>query len=395
LNQPERKAYSGVARFDHGVDVPNPRRGRLEPEKRTAPTVLFFCRSSYDSMSPMKHPPQKTSPPAAAKGLRAPYPPMEAKPVSDIPVGKHWQYEPKWDGFRCLIFRNGAAVELQSKSGRSLTRYFPELAAEISTLKKRKFVLDGEILVPQGNVYSFDALLQRIHPAASRIRTLAAQTPAALVVFDILAIDDRILTQEVLKARRKILENFASVYLKGHARITLSRATPKVEEARKWLRQGAKGLDGVVAKRDDLPYQSGNRSGMQKIKRFRSADCVVGGFRYGTGNKLVGSLLLGLYDDGGLLNHVGFTSSIAAKDKRDLTRKLEALIAPPGFTGAKPGGPSRWATERSAEWNPLKPKLVAEVCYDHFTDGRFRHGTRFLRWRPDKAPQQCTLEQIS
>lgn len=342
-----------------------------------------------------RHKPRKNAQAPPSRALRAPYPPMEAKPVTDIPVGDHWQYEPKWDGFRCLIFRNGHTVALQSKAGRPLTRYFPELVAEISKLKKPNFVLDGEILSPQEDGYSFDALLQRIHPAASRVRTLAAQTPAVLVIFDILAMDSKVLTHEILKTRRKILEKFAATYLKGRGRLILSPATPKIEKARKWLRQGARGLDGVMAKRDDLPYQSGNRLGMQKIKRFRSADCVVGGFRYGTGKKLVGSLLLGLYDNGGLLNHVGFTSSMAARDKMDLTHKLESLIAAPGFTGSKPGGPSRWATERSAEWKPLKPKLVAEVCYDHFTDGRFRHGTRFLRWRLDKAPRQCTLEQIS
>jgi ATP-dependent DNA ligase len=203
-----------------------------------------------------------------------------------------------------------------------------------------------------------------------------------------------LLTGAVLATRRKALEKFAKTYLKRRKRIGLSPVTRTVAVARKWLRQGVKGGDGVVAKRDDIPYQSGNRSGMQKIKNLRSADCVVGGFRYGEGEKKIGSLLLGLYDEKGLLNHVGFTSSLSADKKRNLTRKLQALIQPPGFTGSKPGGPSRWSTERSAQWEPLKPKLVVEVCYDHFSEGRFRHGTRFMRWRPDKAPRQCTMEQV-
>jgi ATP-dependent DNA ligase len=327
--------------------------------------------------------------------LNRPYLPMEARAVAEIPVGKQWQYEPKWDGFRCLVFRNGRAVELQSKAGRSLTRYFPELVAELSNIKAARFVLDGEIIVPFDKGYSFDALLQRIHPAASRVRKLAQETPAVLVIFDILATADEVLIQEKLSARRRELENFSNTYLRGRQRIVLSQATRSVAAARKWLNQGAKGLDGIIAKRVDLPYQSGNRLGMFKVKRIRSADCVVGGFRYAEKQKRVGSLLLGLYDSNGLLNHIGFTSSVSAKDKIGLTAKLERLIAPPGFTGSKPGGPSRWSTKRSAEWQPLKPKLVVEVCYDHFTGGHFRHGTRFLRWRPDKAPRQCTLEQNS
>jgi ATP-dependent DNA ligase len=332
---------------------------------------------------------------SAVKRLRPPYFPMEARAVTEIPVGEHWQYEPKWDGFRCVIFRNDRAVELQSKAARSLTRYFPELTTEVANLKARRFVLDGEILVPHGRGYSFDALLQRIHPAASRVRKLAKQTPALLVIFDILATSDEVLVHKPLRARRPILEKFAKVYFRGRKRIVLSPATRNVDRARTWLKRGAKGLDGIIAKLDDLPYQSGNRFGMLKIKRIRSADCVVGGFRYAEKQKWLGSLLLGLYDSGGLLNHVGFTSSLSAEDKKSLTAKLENLIAPPGFTGTKPGGPSRWSTKRSAQWQPLKPKLVVEVCYDHFTGGRFRHGTRFLRWRPDKAPRQCTIDQIS
>ena len=326
--------------------------------------------------------------------LRQPFPPMEALSVDEIPEGIAWQYEPKWDGFRCLIFRDGAKVDLQSKSGRSLTRYFPELVAAVAVLKPKRFVLDGEIVVPHGQAFSFDDLLQRIHPAASRVQRLAVETPALLIVFDLLLVDSEILAKDPLTARRKLLEGFAHKYLRGHKSIRLSPATTRIADAKKWLKQVGATLDGIIAKRRDLPYESGTRHGMQKIKNFRSADCVVGGFRYNEGKKTVGSLLLGLYDDRGLLNHIGFTSSLKSEEKKALTRRLEKLIAPPGFTGDKPGGPSRWSTKRSAEWQPLKPKLVVEVCYDHFSEGRFRHGTRLLRWRPDKTPRQCTMDQL-
>jgi ATP-dependent DNA ligase len=326
--------------------------------------------------------------------LRQPFPPMEALSVDEIPEGIAWQYEPKWDGFRCLIFRDGAKVDLQSKSGQSLTRYFPELVAAVAKLKPKRFVLDGEIVVPHGQAFSFDDLLQRIHPAASRVQRLAVETPALLIVFDLLLADSEILAKVPLTARRKLLEGFAHKYLRGHKSIRLSPVTTRIADAKKWLKQVGATLDGIIAKRRDLPYESGTRHGMQKIKNFRSADCVVGGFRYNEGKKTVGSLLLGLYDDRGLLNHIGFTSSLKSEEKKALTRRLEKLIAPPGFTGDKPGGPSRWSTKRSAEWQPLKPKLVVEVCYDHFSGGRFRHGTRLLRWRPDKTPRQCTMDQL-
>lgn len=326
--------------------------------------------------------------------LRHPFAPMDARSVDTIPEGDDWQYEPKWDGFRCLVFRDGDAIALQSKSGQSLTRYFPELVAAIAGLKAKRFVLDGEIVVPNGRAFSFDALLQRIHPAASRVKTLAAETPALMIVFDLLAEGKEDLTGQPLDKRRKHLEAFAAKVLKGHKTFRLSPATTKLAAARKWLAQVGATLDGIVAKRRDRPYESGNRHGMQKIKNYRSADCVVGGFRYNEGKKTVGSLLLGLYNDEGLLDHVGFTSSMKSGEKKALTDKLEKLIAAPGFTGDKPGGPSRWSTRRSSEWQPLKPKLVVEVCYDHFSGGRFRHGTRLLRWRPDKNPQQCTIAQV-
>jgi ATP-dependent DNA ligase len=330
-----------------------------------------------------------------AQKLRQPFAPMEALSVDEVPAGPEWQYEPKWDGFRCLVFRDGDTITLQSKSGKPLTRYFPDVVEAVRALKAKSFVLDGEIVVPEGRVFSFDALLQRIHPAASRVQKLAGETPALLIVFDLLADPDGVLVDENLPARRKRLEAFARKHFSRNGRVRLSPATVKLADARKWLARVGATLDGIIAKRRDLPYRAGDRTGMQKIKNYRSADCVVGGFRYNEGKPVVGSLLLGLYDDDGKLNHVGFTSSIPREDKPALTAKLEKLIAPPGFTGNAPGGPSRWSTARSAEWQPLKPKLVVEVGYDHFSGDRFRHGTRLMRWRPDKSPRQCTMDQVA
>jgi ATP-dependent DNA ligase len=324
---------------------------------------------------------------------------MEARSVDAIPRGGEWQYEPKWDGFRCLLSRVGAKVGLRSKSGEDLTRYFPELVDAALGLKAAHFLLDGEIVVPHGKTFSFDDLLQRIHPAASRVKRLSVETPALYLAFDLLATaQDKKLSTQPLGKRRPALEAFAKIQFKSNPTFHLSQATASFATARKWLAQAGGGCDGVMAKRLDLPYQPGSRDGMQKIKNFRSADCVVGGFRYATnlliGKKVVGSLLLGLYDDEGLLHHVGFSSAIKREEKPTLTAKLEALVAKPGFTGNAPGGPSRWSTERSAQWCPLKPKLVVEVSYDHFSGERFRHGTSILRWRPDKAPKQCTFDQL-
>jgi ATP-dependent DNA ligase len=327
--------------------------------------------------------------------LKVPFRPMEALSVDEIPAGPDWQYEPKWDGFRCLAFRDGGKVELQSKSGQSLTRYFPEIVEALAALKAKQFVLDGEIVVPEGKAFSFDALLQRIHPAASRVKKLAVETPALFIAFDLLVDEHRkALNGLRLEERRKRLEDFARKYFPKGRRIRLSPATTKLSGAKQWLKNVGATLDGIIAKRRDAEYRSGDRTGMQKIKNYRSADCVVGGFRYNEGKNVVGSLLLGLYDKDGLLHHVGFTSAIPNADKKALTEKLEKLIGPPGFTGNAPGGPSRWSTKRSAEWQPLKPKLVVEVCYDHFSGERFRHGTRLMRWRPDKSPKQCTLDQV-
>jgi ATP-dependent DNA ligase len=331
--------------------------------------------------------------------LKQPYLPMEAKSAEKLPAGEAWEYEPKWDGFRCIAFRDGDRVDLQSKSGQPLARYFPEIVDAVLKLKPKQFVIDGEIVVPIKGQFSFDDLLMRIHPAASRIKKLAEETPAKLIVFDLL-VDDRgrALVEEELSARRKKLDAFAKKYFapeSKHKSIELSPATDDLSVAKGWLAGAGVDLDGVIAKRTDMPYQSGNRHGMVKVKRLRTADCVVGGFRYASAGKVVGSLLLGLYDEEGLLHHVGFSSSFKADEKPALTKKLEALIKPPGFTGNAPGGPSRWATERSAEWQPLAPKLVCEVQYDHFTGGRFRHGTKFLRWRPDKKASMCKFDQVS
>jgi ATP-dependent DNA ligase len=321
-------------------------------------------------------------------------PAMEAQPASELPAGPEWHYEPKWDGFRCLAFRDASNVELLSKSQKPLTRYFPELVAALSSIAAKKFVLDGEIVIPVDGSLSFDNLLMRIHPAESRIRKLSQETPSVFIVFDLLVNDaGKSLVAQPLRERRRALESFAKKYLKRSELIRLSPMTCELSVARKWFHSGV-GLDGVIAKREDLPYQSGNRDGMQKIKKQRTADCVVGGFRYLEKKKLVGSLLLGLYNDKGLLDHVGFSSSIRNEERPQLTKKLEAIVKPPGFTGKAPGGLSRWSTKHSTEWQPVEPKLVVEVQFDHFTGGRFRHGTKFLRWRPEKSPRDCTMKQV-
>jgi ATP-dependent DNA ligase len=328
--------------------------------------------------------------------LKPPYPPMEALSVGEIPTGDPWQYEPKWDGFRCLAFRDGTKVDLQSKASRPLGRYFPELVAELLKLKSMKFVLDGEIVIPIDGAFSFNQLLQRIHPAQSRINKLSSEFPARLIVFDLLVdAQGKNLAELPLSERRPKLEAFAKKYFPKKSLLSLSPATTEPRHIKKWLKRAGNALDGVIAKRLDLQYRSGERDGMLKIKTLKTADCVVGGFRYAAKRKAVGSLLVGLYDDAGLLNHVGFIAVGKSMATPELTKKLEKLIAPPGFTGNAPGGPSRWSTERSTEWQPLKPRLVVEVQYDHFTGGRFRHGTKFLRWRPDKTPKQCTIKQVS
>jgi ATP-dependent DNA ligase len=318
-------------------------------------------------------------------------PPMEAKLVDSLPDGEGWQYEPKWDGFRCLVFRDGPDVALMSKSGKPLGRYFPEVVDAVLAMEADRIVLDGELLIPVGGTLSFDALQLRLHPAASRVARLARETPAQLMLFDLLFSKETSYLDAPLELRRRALEIIYAA--EQHDDLLLSPCTTDRAAARKWLDEVGAALDGVVAKRRDSPYSPGERT-MLKVKAMRSADCVVGGFRYATNSREVGSLLLGLYDEAGLLHHVGFTSSIPAADRPALTRRLAALAEPPGFTGDSPGGPSRWSTERTGDWQPLRPELVAEVRYDHVTGRRFRHGTKFLRWRPDKAPEQCRMDQL-
>lgn len=321
--------------------------------------------------------------------------PMEARSVDTLPSASgSWQYEPKWDGFRCVAFRRGDAVDLRAKSGKPLSRYFPEVVALIRGLKPTRFVVDGELVIPVDGRLSFDALQMRLHPAESRIRKLSAETPARLILFDLLvAPGGASLLDEPLHRRRAALEAFTEITADPE-RLVLSPCTQDRDEAARWLDDAGHGAtDGVVAKRVAGAYRPGERD-WSKVKRLRTADCVVGGFRYESNSREVGSMLLGLYDHEGKLNHVGFTTFPDA-ERAALTTRLEALREAPGFTGKAPGGPSRWSTERSGEWEPLRPELVVEVRFDHVTDGRFRHGTKLMRWRPDKAPHQCTFEQLA
>jgi ATP-dependent DNA ligase len=318
---------------------------------------------------------------------------MEAKVVDELPQDEGWQFEPKWDGFRCLAFKSGNSVLLQAKSGKPLTRYFPEIVEAVRSARQDRLVIDGELAIPSGASLSFDDLQLRLHPAESRIRKLANETPAIFILFDcLLGPRNKSLLERPLTQRRVQLEGLFEK-LRPNPRFRLSPYTRDLREAKKWLNRASGELDGVVAKHLDGPYVPGERE-MLKIKCLRTADCVVGGFRYAQGTREVGSLLLGLYDTEGKLDHIGFTSTIARADRRNLTARLEKLRKPPGFTGNAPGGPSRWSTERTGEWEPLAPKLVVEVRYDHVTGNRFRHGTKLLRWRPDKAPKQCTFEQL-
>jgi ATP-dependent DNA ligase len=327
---------------------------------------------------------------------------MEARTAKAIPTGDQWLYEPKWDGFRCIAFRDGDSVVLQSKSGQPLTRYFPELVDALLKVNADRFVLDGEIVIETAGHLDFNALLQRIHPAESRIKRLSRETPAQIFIFDLLVdAEGALLTELPLQGRKAILSKFFRDAVQPSAAKQMMRLAPSSgshAEAEKWMTElAAFGCDGVVAKLKDEPYHSGDRDAMVKVKRLRTADCVIGGFRYATKkNAGVGSILLGLYNEAGELDHVGFCSGFTAEQRKDLVKKLVPLIQKPGFTGKAPGGPSRWshANPRSTEWEPLRPELVCEVQYDHFAGGRFRHGTKFLRWRPDKSPKQCTFEQL-
>jgi ATP-dependent DNA ligase len=323
-----------------------------------------------------------------------PYPPMEAKRAAKVPTGDTWQFEPKWDGFRAIVFRNGDDVAIQSKAGQPLGRYFPELIEAFRGIKAKEWILDGEIVVPVDGRLSFDDLLLRIHPAESRIRKLAEATPAHYFAFDLLYAKGKVLTTLPLEERREKLEAFFGA-VDDDGLLRLSPATTDRKVALDWFAKfGPAGLDGVMAKRLGEPYHSGDREGMVKVKHLKTADCVVGGFRYGEGTRTVGSLLLGLYDDEDRLVYIGHTSSIRKEDRKELTQTLEQLSAENPFEVRVPGGPSRWATEKSGEWEPVRPELVCEVEYDYFSQGRFRHGSKLLRWRPEKKPEMCRMDQV-
>ena len=318
---------------------------------------------------------------------------MEARSEPELPRGSGWQYEPKWDGFPCLARRTACKVELIGRSGKNLSRYFPDVVAYLARLKTRSFLLDGELVIPTGGVLSFEALQMRLHPAATRVSKLAAEHPAQLIAFDALQIDSRKLEHETLSVRRQALEHLFSG-VPQNAGLLLSPKTTRRATASAWFERAASGgLDGVVAKRLDAPYLPGERA-MIKVKCLRTADCVVGGFRYAGSSRQIGSLLLGLYNDAHKLDHVGFIAGFGGSERAQLTRLVLVLRGGSGFTGDAPGGPSRWSTERSALWKPVKPKLVVEVQYDQVSGRRFRHGTRFVRWRPDKKPTDCTFYQL-
>ncbi|MGH6993019.1 MAG: ATP-dependent DNA ligase [Caulobacteraceae bacterium] len=318
-------------------------------------------------------------------------PPMEAIAEDALPSGAGWWFEPKWDGFRCLAFRAGSEVELIGRSGKSLARFFPDMAEALLAFAP-PFVLDGELAIERDGALSFEALQMRLHPAASRVARLAREEPAMLIAFDCLvdaAGSD--LAAEPLRVRREALERLAGGF--PASRVRLTPGTRSRSQALAWLDAAGGDLDGVVAKRLDAPYSAGEGA-MVKVKRWRTIDCVVGGWRpLGRGGS-VGALLLGLYDEAGGLHHVGFTSAISDQERPALTRRLEALAGPSAFTGAGPGGPSRWSGGRERTWRPLKPTIVAEVAYDHAAGDRLRHGARLIRLRPDKPPKACLLSQL-
>ncbi len=333
--------------------------------------------------------------PALSLPVKPPLEPMLAKLVRALPSGEGWQIEPKWDGFRALCFRDGDTIAIQSRAGQPLGRYFPEVVAALLALAPRRFVLDAEIVIPTDGDerFSFDDLLMRIHPAESRVNKLAAETPGVLQIFDLLVDENsENIMQLPLRERRRRLEAFSKHFA---GRIRLCQATEDRSVLASWEGElRGKGIDGLIAKKTDAEYRSGDRSAMQKFKWMRTADCVVGGFRYASTENIVGSLLLGLYDEEGVLHHVGFSSNMKKAERKELTPRFEAMRKPPGFSGRAPGGPSRWSTERTGDWQPLDGTLVCEVQYDHFSGGRFRHGCKFLRWRTDKRPDQCTFDQL-
>jgi ATP-dependent DNA ligase len=308
--------------------------------------------------------------------LSPPLLPQLARPAKKLPTGTGWVYEPKWDGFRALAFVDGADVYLQSRSGKPLRRYFPEL-----TFPEGRYVLDGEIvLFDADGRQDFDALGQRIHPAESRINMLAEQTPTRFIAFDLLAFGDESLLELPQSERRDRLAAMIA------APLDLTPSTEDPDEAQPWLQ----GAEGVIAKRQDAPYKPGERVGMSKIKRVRTIDAVVVGWRPGKEEGTVGSLILALHDEDGNLRVVGHTSGLKAAEKRELPAKLAAYET--GERGM--GDPSRWNNERELEWVSLRPELVVEVTFDHTSNDRIRHGTKISRWREDKKPEECSMEQL-
>jgi ATP-dependent DNA ligase len=323
--------------------------------------------------------------------VEPPLPPMLARASEEIPTGDGWLYEPKWDGFRAIVFREGDRVEIASRNGQPLERYFPELVIALREALPERCVVDGEIVVPGPRGLDWDRLSQRIHPAESRVKRLAAETPAWFVGFDMLAVGDRDLRTERLDARRAELVTAIA----AHSEIAITPHTADAEVARDWFArfEGA-GLDGVVAKRADQRYAPGERVCI-KVKHHRTADCVVGGYRVHKDGAGVGSLLLGLYDESGVLHHVGHTSSFTAKERGELRTMLKPLEGGGGFgEGRTPGGPSRWTGSKDLSWVALTPSLVCEVHFDQLQERRFRHASRLLRWRPDKLPAECTYDQL-
>jgi len=318
---------------------------------------------------------------------------MEAVSATSLPESDGWQYEPKWDGFRCLALKDGDRVEIHSKSAKLLTPHFPEITGALRALALARLVLDGELVIPVNGVLSFDHLLARFSRAGGGSRQHAAEYPAVMFVFDILAHELEELAGEPLRSRRSRLEQFAKLHLDGDkGAIRLSPATTDHEVARKSLELAGTSLDGVVAKRLDLPYQAGVSKGMLKIKRLRTVDCVVGGVIFGGTRSAVSHILLGLYE-GELLHFIG-SAPLRSADGKKLAAIVEGAIGPPGFTGRLPGQVRAQFGHRTGEWHPLKPVIVAEVQYDHFTGGRFRHGAKFLRWRPDKEAAACLITQV-
>jgi ATP-dependent DNA ligase len=332
-----------------------------------------------------------------------PVAPMLARSVPEIPPGMH--YEAKWDGFRSIVFRDGDEVELGSRNERPMTRYFPEVVTAARENLPDRCVVDGEIVIVRDGRLDFEALLNRIHPAESRVRLLAAETPASFIAFDLLALDDQDLMSEPLRRRRELLEEALAG---ARPPVHLTPATDSIEVARGWFSEfeGA-GLDGIVAKPFDIPYRPGQRL-MYKIKHERTADCVVAGYRWHKTGRVVGSLLLGLYNSEGALQHVGVAASFPMARRAELVRELEPYAvesleghpwaewaqAEAHEAGRLPGGLSRWNAKKDLSWVPLRPELVCEVAYDHMEGTRFRHTAQFRRWRPDRDPKSCTFAQL-